>query len=237
MNGSVRRRGDVWEYVVDLGRRSRWICPTGGCRWGTWDGVAGRDGCPDHRDVERVERRRQLLRSGYRRQRDACDAMRQVLADVNGSGGVVAPAQLTVGEYLVDEWLPAVSTTVKPTTLAQYRQMVTVHVVARLGPVVLRDLEPAHLDRLYAELLTSGRRDGGPLSPKTVRHVHVVLRKALGDAVRKGRATRNVAEVASPPRPGAAPLRMWDLDQLQAFHPSPADTVSRPRGRCSPRRA
>lgn len=219
MNGSTRRRGKVWEYVADLGQRTRWACSADGCRWGSWSAVDARDGCPRHPDapVAETARRRQVTRSGFARKRDAEAALREALAEVDAVG-TVAPSRLTLGVYMVDEWLPAIGNVVKPTTAAQYRQLATKHIVPRLGPVAIRELEPAHLDRLYADLLADGRRDGsGGLAPKTVRHVHVVLRKALGDAVRKGRASRNVAELACPPRPAKPPLRVWSAGQVRAF--------------------
>jgi integrase len=164
-----------------------------------------------------------VSKSGFARKRDAEKAMRAALTDLD-DGRVAPPAALTLGGYLTREWLPSVETTVRPTTFAQYRQLVNAHVLSRVGAVPLRDVEPAHLDRLYAELLREGRRDGGGgLSAKTVRHVHVVLRKALGDAVRKGRVIRNVAEHASPPQPGAPRPRVWDAGQLRAFLDATAD--------------
>jgi hypothetical protein len=80
------------------------------------------------------------------------------------------------------------------------------------------------LNHLYAHLLERGRRktinDGGiGLAPKTVRNVHVMLHRALHDAMRWGYLVRNVAEVADPPAartpegqrvagPGRAPGRL-----------------------------
>jgi integrase len=227
MRGSVRRRRDgaYWEYVVEAGMRTRWVCPVDRCRFGTWSPGEARDGCPRHdgRELEETVRRRQLSRSGFTRKRDAEKAMRAALVDLDDNR-VMPAASLTLGDYLAREWLPAVETTVKPTTFAQYRQLVTTHVLPRIGAVALRDLETAHLDRLYAELLREGRRDGtGGLSAKTVRHVHVALRKALGDALRKGRVARNVAEHASPPKPRKPRPRVWTADQLRAFLEATAD--------------
>jgi integrase len=70
--------------------------------------------------------------------------------------------------------------------------------------------------------LTNGRRDGksGGLSVKTVRLVHVVLHKALSDALRKGSVVRNVATVADPPKLSSAKrpeVRAWTAEQLRAF--------------------
>jgi len=69
-----------------------------------------------------------------------------------------------------------------------------------VGGVELQQLNAAHLNRLYAELLQSGRvRTEGGLSPTSVRRIHAMLRKALKDAIRWGLAERNAAELADPP--------------------------------------
>jgi integrase len=83
------------------------------------------------------------------------------------------------------------------------------------------------LDGLYARLITSGRRDGaGGLSLRTVRYIHTIMRKALGDADRKGLVQRNVARYASPPAHSAtrAPeMSIWSPTELRDFLESVAD--------------
>ena len=56
------------------------------------------------------------------------------------------------------------------------------------------------LNSLYADLLTSGRQDGAGLSPRSVRYVHTIVGRMLGDAVRWNRLVRNPAKAADPPR-------------------------------------
>lgn len=98
------------------------------------------------------------------------------------------------------------------------------HVIPRIGGIKLQELNAAHLNRLYAEPLRDGRANGkGGLSPTSVRRIHAMLRKALNDGVRWGRAGRNVALLADPPpmkvvraarRRG---MQTWTADQLRDF--------------------
>ena len=90
----------------------------------------------------------------------------------------------------------------RASTFDSYRRNIELHVVPAIGAVPLQKLTPEHLDTFYAELLTSGRRNGkgGGLSVKSVRNIHTMLHKALADAARKGTVLRNVAAVADPPR-------------------------------------
>lgn len=88
-------------------------------------------------------------------------------------------------------------------------------------------MTPRQLNVFYADLVRSGRRragtraDGEPLdpglAPKTVRHVHTMLRKALEDAVRWGQLSRNPADRADPPRPRTPEMRTWSPEQLRVF--------------------
>jgi len=64
---------------------------------------------------------------------------------------------------------------------------------------------------------TDGRR---PLAAKSVYEVHLVIRGALGDAVRRGLVTRNVALLANPPALRAitkVEQEAWTAPQLRAF--------------------
>ena len=89
----------------------------------------------------------------------------------------------------------------RPTTHDHYARMVRARVVPRLGDVRLHTLNPPQLNAFYADLLLGGRRSppGAPLAPKTVRHVHTMLHKALNDAVKWGRVSKNAADLAEPP--------------------------------------
>ena len=61
------------------------------------------------------------------------------------------------------------------------------YVIPQIGGQRLGRVTPAMLNTLYADLLTTGRSGGlDGLSPKTVKEVHTILRKALRDAVRWG---------------------------------------------------
>jgi integrase len=124
--------------------------------------------------------------------------------------------------YLLERWLPARRTQLGETTFSSYRRNIELHVVPYLGSMPLKRLAPEDLDTLYAQLLTTGRRNhgGGALSPKTVRNVHAILRKALADAQRKGTVARNVAELADPPklsRRARPKMQVWNADEVRRF--------------------
>jgi hypothetical protein len=124
--------------------------------------------------------------------------MRREIA-AHEAGRSVRRDRRTVESFL-REWHAAVEHTLRATTWATYRNYLKGYVYPIIGDTPLQDLSSMRLNLLYAHLLATGRikRPGG-LAPKTVRNLHVVLHRALSDAVRWDLLPRNVAEDASPP--------------------------------------
>ena len=168
-------------------------------------------------------RRRQAKRRGFKTKAEAQAAIDELR--VAGRQGVyVPPARQRLGEFLVDEWLPAIKVTIEESTWASYERYLRLHVTPHLGGVRLEAIDAGMLNRLYADLLDHGRLDGKPggLSRRTVRYIHTVLGRALGDAVKWGRLARNPARAATPPRAAQAKshardMQTWDAPTLSAF--------------------
>ena len=172
-------------------------------------------------DVGRREdgRRRQATKGGFKTQRAARAAARQLLVSNEESGTYTPPAKERFGPFL-ERWLDSVRATVRPSTHAMYETLVEKQIVPAIGNVELRRLTASRLNVLYADLLEHGRRDGkGGLSPETVRKVHVTIRKALKAAVKWGDLRRNVADDADPPPKGqaGAKLRTCTAGELADF--------------------
>lgn len=137
-------------------------------------------------------------------------------------GDYRAPDRITLGDYLVERWLPTKRAQLRRSTFDSYTRNVENHVVPRIGSTLLQRLTPEDLDEFYAQLLVDGKLNGdrGGLSVKTVRYIHGILRKALADAHRKGSVMRNVADLADPPKLSSVPkrqMRVWTADQLREF--------------------
>jgi hypothetical protein len=130
-------------------------------------------------------------------------------------------SSLTVGVYLTQRWLPSKGLTLRASTFDGYRRNIDLHVVPRIGRIPLRRLRPDHLEGLYADLRTDGRADGsGGLDNKSVLEIHMVLRGAFDDAVRRGLMATNPAAIVHAPkrRPlASAASGAWNAQQLRAF--------------------
>jgi integrase len=162
--------------------------------------------------VDGAGKRRQARRRGFRTRKEAQAEYDRLKHAVNTSA-YVAPVRQTVGEYLA-EWFPAIEHTIEPSTLSSYRQNVRLHVVPHIGGVQLQRLDAGALNRLYGELRAKG------LSTRTIRYVHVILHRALKDAVKWDRIVRNPADASDPPRQrdAAAPeMKTWDAPTLARF--------------------
>ncbi len=164
-------------------------------------------------DVGASYDRKQRRRVGYRTKREALVALAELQTSLQ-RGDYVETTRITLADFLVDEWLPAVASTVRTSTLRSYRLHVERYIVPRIGSRRLQQVSGAALNALYVELLAEG------LAPGTVRKTHTVLRRALRDAVRWGRIRLNAAVNADPPKqpgPGARNVTTWTAAELATF--------------------
>jgi integrase len=119
----------------------------------------------------------------------------------------------TVGD-LLERWFAAASAHWAPSTVRQTRSVINHHLQPHLGHVAVAKLTSADIDDLYAHLLRAGKHNGGPLSPGTVHRVHVVLHRALAQAVRWEWIWINPASNATPPRSEPPDIRPPSANQV-----------------------
>jgi integrase len=171
-------------------------------------------------------RTKQVWKAGYRTWREAEAALKEVVSQVD-AGAYARPTKQTLGQYLQDDWIPSLDASViggslKASTAFFYRNLATSYVVPRIGGVMLNRLDAPLLNKLYGDLLARGGRNGRSLSTTTVHGVHLTLSRALKDAVRWGKLSRNVVSLADPPQAAKPDKDIWDAEQLRAFASSVA---------------
>ena len=228
MRGSIRHRGDEragsWEYIVDVGMATAQRCQSCGRRF--WVERKPKESCPRcGGTLHETEERRRAVKAGFRTRKEAQAAMAKVMVAVEQQI-YVAPARVTVREYLTKEWLPAVKATIRPSTYNSYVQHVDCHIVPYIGSIKLTKLTGAQANALYARLAETGTDGRRALSPQTIHHVHACLHKACRDAVRWGQLSRNPLDAADPPRArgdGAKEMKTWTKEELRAFLEAIAD--------------
>jgi integrase len=153
-------------------------------------------------------KRRQRQGGSFKTKREAQEALAEMI-----SSQWVAPAKLSLADYLLEDWLPSRSHR-SGATRQQYRWAVN-HLVEHLGKAKLSRVSPRMVQDLYRDLL-----DGG-LSSTSVQTIGKVLRMALGDAVKRGIIARNPATVVTLPTVHRPEVECWSQEQALAFLNSP----------------
>jgi integrase len=145
--------------------------------------------------------------------RDAEIELARLVAE-NATGSGIDPTRATISEFL-DRWDRDWATTnVSGKTLERYRELLALYVKPHLGAVRIQKLRPVHLNELYAKLQREGGKNGRPLAPRTVGHVHRLLHRALGHAAIWGIVSQNVASVVNPPKVPDTELTILSEDQI-----------------------
>ena len=159
-------------------------------------------------------RRRQRTKGGYRTKKEAQQALAAVIRTL-GDGTYVARDPQTLDEWIT-RWLGTMAPKIRSSTLRDYANGLA-RVSERLGQLPLQALRPLDVEELYALLLKEGGRGGAPLAPKTVRNLHIALRRSLADATRLGLVSRNVAALVKPPAPVRHDLDTWTANEVRTF--------------------
>lgn len=188
-------RGSIEQYVTE----------TAGKRWRIrWELPPGPDG-----------KRRQRVRRGFTRRRDAEAALRAVLSEQD-AGRLSVRSEVTLAAAS-EEWLRRKAAQGKrETSLDNWRTNLEVHVAPRLGGLRVSEVTAQHVERLYLDLAQHGKRAGrcrtagvtcaehdcspeehDGLAPKSLRHVHGALRAVLARAVEDGLLPSNPCDAAA----------------------------------------
>ena len=130
-------------------------------------------------------------------------------------------------EYTVATWLRTwyelyAKPNVRTATANRYQLIIEQYTVPRIGNIKLKKLTTRHLQKLYKELLESGRihvgknQDKG-LSTTTVHSVHLMLHCALDRAVKERLIPRNPCEDCIVPKPRKLDMKILPPEHMKAY--------------------
>lgn len=125
------------------------------------------------------------------------------------AGALPEPGKRTLND-LLDAWLEVKAPTLKPRTLADYRDICERYLRPALGPLRLSKLTPDRIERLYARYQAEGKS-------RTALKCHRALAQALALAVRWGWLEANPCDRAQAPRHRYRRPQPWTVEQVQAF--------------------
>ncbi|MEO7021550.1 MAG: site-specific integrase [Ktedonobacteraceae bacterium] len=140
--------------------------------------------------------------------KEAWDNLQTALDDLKQGRVVIGPKQ-TVKQYL-EHWLEnSRRLRVEPTTLANYRVLLRVHLLPAFGHLQLSQLTREQVQSFYVEKLDSG------LAPSTIRNIHDLFVSALKDAVADEILVRNVCEYVTVPKQKQRKPHVLNVEQCK----------------------
>jgi integrase len=144
------------------------------------------------------------------------DAERELtrLLRTTDTGEHVDPSRMTVGQWL-DLWLDTIRAEVSQKTHESYTEIVRCYLKPALGSARLDKLAPSQIQKAYNSWT---RQDGKPLSPRTHRYIHVILKSSLARAVEQQSLARNPADIFSTRLPKIERKELTTLTVEQSAH-------------------
>lgn len=109
--------------------------------------------------------------------------------------------KITFG-YFSNKWFKEYADIqLEATTTSIYRILLNTHILPAIGHLKLSRVQPAHLNKLYSDMLAS-RKDGkeGGYSPTTIKRVHALISSILSTAVQWNILLDNPCERVKPPK-------------------------------------
>ncbi len=162
--------------------------------------------------------RRKTVRSGFPTKDAAERELLRLLGAVQ-AGNFTPRSKWTLASYL-GVWLDG-RTHLRPTTRDTYGILIERYICNSdygIGTAPMWSLTRPGIRHFYAELERRGRLRGDrPLHPKAVHNVHLVLRKALEDAVEDGLIPANPARRAHMLSVRRPEMKTWTEAQVAAF--------------------
>ena len=182
---------------------------------GRWEGryTAGYDAKTGKRIIRNVLGRTQA---------EVKEKLKKALEECQG-----IEARKSEDEYTVANWLRTwyelyAKPNVRTATANRYELIIEQYTVPRIGNIKLKKLTTRHLQKLYKELLESGRihvgksQDKG-LSTTTVHSVHLMLHCAMDRAVKERLIPRNPCEDCIVPKPRKLDMKILPPEHMKAY--------------------
>jgi integrase len=142
---------------------------------------------------------------------DVSSKLRALRAELDRAGDL-ATSSPTVAVWM-RTWLDRIARPrLKPRTFETYEGYVDRYIVPAIGKVRLDKVTVAHVRRVHEHVTVASG-----LSSTTALQAHRILAKALTDAMREGKVSRNVATLTDAPRKGVSARGALTADHARAL--------------------
>ena len=135
------------------------------------------------------------------------------LKAIANRGDYVDTSKVTLGDFL-DRWEAWAATQVSAKTLERYTELLRHHVRPHIGAARIQRLRTVDFAALYGKL-QAAKPAGAGLAPRTVGHVHRLLHRVCGHAVKWSVITANPVSAAEPPRVVRPEIRILSPEEIK----------------------
>ena len=147
----------------------------------------------------------------------------KMLSEIH-EGTFIGESKKTVEQYL-GEWLDAyIRPTKSPTTTKRYVEQIEKYVIPALGKKRLQDLKSIDIQKFYNALAEKSPLSNKPLSPKSIKNIHMNLLGALGQAVKMDLIKKNPAQHVQVPKTKKYQAQVYTSEEVQVLLESVMDT-------------
>ena len=182
---------------------------------GRWEGryTAGYDSKTGKRLIKNVLGKTQAEVKGK---------LKKALEETNGLDVSKAADEYTVASWLRTWYELYAKPNIRTATANRYELIIETYTIPRIGNIKLKKLTTRHLQKLYKELLESGRihivknQDKG-LSTTTVHSVHLMLHCALDRAVKERLIPRNPCEDCIVPKLRKLEMKILPPEDMKTY--------------------
>jgi integrase len=133
-------------------------------------------------------------------------------------GIYIKPTKETFEQWL-DEWLEKfVKPSVRPTTFDSYYRWIRNHVKPGLGSIKLKELRPEQIQDFYNKTLNQKKQVGeGNISPRSVKYLHILIKKSLKKAFQLRKISWNPADAVDPPQVKKKKVGYFNEEEIIRF--------------------
>lgn len=160
-----------------------------------------------------VDGKRRWKKVSAKDRNQAIRKLKKLRADVD-SGRIAVTSAATVQQWL-QRWLNDIhKRKIRPSTHKSYDRVIRHHINPHIGQKRLDRLTPAHIRHMHDAIESS----------RAAQQAHIILQRALDDAVKEGTVTRNVAKLVDKPQHVTAGRTPLSADQCKQLIRSAFDT-------------
>ncbi len=152
------------------------------------------------------KRRRKVVSSAHK---TVAMAKLRTLRKEVAEGRATVTGSTTVGRWL-RKWIDEIhGPSLRPKAYTDYESIIRLHITPAIGH--------KRLDVLTAEDVRAMYREMQRTSTRTAAQSHIILRKALGDAMKEGILGKNITDAVAKPKHTPTPPEPLDADQCKAL--------------------